>query len=395
MISKTNIPPELRERPQWVCWRYEQRGNKTTKAPINARSNGKLTHAKSNDPTTWADLDTALKTREHHPTLAGIGFCFSPSDGLTGIDLDHVIDPDTGEVSPETVEILEHFKGTYIEVSPSGTGLRLFCFGKPKRSGKNVGKVKWLEVYAHPSSRYLTVTGNHRPESAANVTEQQGALDWLHERFMVSKGKPASPVDSKPSPISLDDAGLLEKARRAKNGTEFDRLWSGDISGHGGDHSAADQALCNLLAFWTDNDPERIDRLFRQSGLMRPKWDSKRGEAGTYGAITIAKAINGTRETYHGQSPIAASTNESPSDEPKQSGDPSDQTPPGRHAELEIKPGMTPELADDAERILVKHAGNIFQRSGYLARIAKTRAETVHGIKRPAESTAIIPVDQD
>jgi len=110
-------------------------------------------------------------------------------------------------------------------------------------------------------------------------------------------------VESKPGPAdppNLDDAALLATARRAKNGADFDRLWSGDTSGHGGDDSAADLALCNALVFWTGNDPAQIDRLFRQSGLMRPKWDSRRGET-TYGAATIAKAIESTRETYTGR----------------------------------------------------------------------------------------------
>ena len=194
-----SIPGELAGLPQWVCWRYKQRDGKTTKTPINAKSNGRLTYAKTNDPATWASHAEALAACERHPELAGVGFCFAPDDGLTGIDLDHVINPETGELKPEAAEILERFDGTYIEVSPSGTGLRLFAFGKPGRSGKNVGDVKWCEVYAHPSNRYLTVTGNHWPSSATAVTEQQAALDWLHERFMTaSTGQ--DPVASKPGP---------------------------------------------------------------------------------------------------------------------------------------------------------------------------------------------------
>ncbi len=296
-------PAELIALPQWVAWRYEDRDGKPTKAPIDAKSNGRLTYAKSNDPATWASHAEALKACERHPELAGVGFCFSPDDGLTGIDLDHVIDPDTGELNPEAAEIIERFSGTYCEVSPSGTGLRLFAFGKPGRSGKNVGRVKWCEVYSHPSSRYLTVTGNLWTGSATAVTEQQTALNWLHERFMTaSTGQ--EPVASKPGPsvaLTLDDAALLDKARNAKNGAEFAALWSGDTSGHGGDDSAADLALCSLLAFWTGGDADRIDRLFRQSGLFRPKWDSRRGEAGTYGSMTIDKAIAGCRDTYSGR----------------------------------------------------------------------------------------------
>ncbi len=294
------IPTELKVRAQWVCWRYEERAGKRTKAPINARSDGRLTYAKSNDPKTWAPFDTAVAACGIHPELAGVGFCFAPDDGLTGIDLDHVFNPDTGELKPEAAEILKRFQGTYAEISPSGTGLRLFCYGKPRRSGKNSGKVKWLEVYSHPSSRYLTVTGTHWPGSAATVTEQQAALDWLHGRFMESTEQGSKPATAQPAadPPNLDDAALLDKARRARNGGDFERLWRGDASGHGGDASAADLALCNILAFYTGNDPARIDRLFRQSGLMRPKWDEKRGESGTYGQMTIAKAIESTRETY-------------------------------------------------------------------------------------------------
>lgn len=297
------IPTALTDLCQWVGWRYEERDGKRTKAPIDAKSNGSLRYAKSNNPSTWASFADAQAACGRHPELAGVGFCFSPGDGLTGLDLDHVIDSDTGELKPEAAEILERFRGTYAEVSPSGTGLRLFCYGKPRRSGKNTGKVKWLEVYAHPSSRYLTVTGNAWNGNASEVTNQQDALDWLHERFMDSTE--SKPVDSKPGPASalnLDDAALLAKARAARNGSDFDRLWSGDTSGHSGDDSAADLALCNLLAFWTDGDADRIDRLFRQSGLMRPKWNHLHGER-TYGAATIAKAIDGMREGYSGRKP--------------------------------------------------------------------------------------------
>lgn len=293
------IPAELTALPQWVCWRYEQRGDKATKAPIDAKSNGRLTYAKSNDPKTWASHADAIKACERHPELAGIGFCLAADDGLTGIDLDHVIDPDTGELQPEALEIVERFKGTYIERSPSGTGLRIFCCGKPGRSGKNAGPVKWCEIYDHKSPRYLTVTGNHWPGSATAVTEQQDALDWLHERFMTaSTGRDGGKPSLLPKqPLNLDDAALLDKATTAKNGAEFAALWSGDTSGHGSDDSAADLALCNLLAFWTGGDVNRIDRLFRQSELMRDKWDSKRGES-TYGAWTVDKAIAGCKEFY-------------------------------------------------------------------------------------------------
>jgi putative DNA primase/helicase len=303
-----NIPPELTALNQWVCWHYETRNGKQTKPPIDAKSNGKLLHAKSNDPATWTTFDDAVAASARL-CLPGIGLCLSESDGLTGLDLDHVFDPDTGELTPFAKEVLERFSGTYCEISPSGTGIRVWCKGKPQRSGKCTGKVKWLEVYSHPSNRYLTVTGRQWPGTVIAVTQQQDALDWLHDRFMgkeestggdQKKGKPHSPsVD--PSP-DLPDGELLNMARNAKNGALFETLWRGDISGHGNDPSVADFALLCILAFWTRKDAAQMDRLFRQSGLMRDKWDEVRYADGrTYGQVSIDRAIAGCKEVYSGK----------------------------------------------------------------------------------------------
>lgn len=96
---------------------------------------------------------------------------------------------------------------------------------------------------------------------------------------------------------TLSDDELLERAKNAKHGEEFRRLWRGDTSMHGDDHSAADQAFCNRLAFWTQCDTSRMDRLFRQSGLMRPKWDEQRSNQ-TYGEMTIEEAVRECDKTY-------------------------------------------------------------------------------------------------
>jgi hypothetical protein len=89
---------------------------------------------------------------------------------------------------------------------------------------------------------------------------------------------------------------LLAKARSARNGEKFRALFEeGDLLAYGGDDSAADLALCNLLAFWSGGDRERMDRLFRRSALMRTKWDERRGSS-TYGDLTIEKALVTRRE---------------------------------------------------------------------------------------------------
>lgn len=96
-----------------------------------------------------------------------------------------------------------------------------------------------------------------------------------------------------PGVVDMDDRELIEKAQAAQGGAKFSRLWAGDTADAGGDHSKADLALCNMLAFWTGRDRDRMDRLFRQSGLMRPKW-----ERDDYRDGTLDQAINGTQTTY-------------------------------------------------------------------------------------------------
>ncbi len=80
---------------------------------------------------------------------------------------------------------------------------------------------------------------------------------------------------------------------RAANGAAVRRLWEGDIEGYPS-HSEADCALCSHLAFWTGADAERIDRMFRKSGLCRDKWL----ERADYRKSTIAKALEGLTDTY-------------------------------------------------------------------------------------------------
>lgn len=127
------------------------------------------------------------------------------------------------------------------------------------------------------------------------------------EKYMV---RPKRQEPPKPAPldwgaeigggVELDDLALIERAKRSRNGAAFTALWAGDITGYKS-HSEADIALCNALAWWTNGDADRVDCLFRQSGLFRPdKWD--RPTAGsTYGALTVQNAVGTARGGYDPQ----------------------------------------------------------------------------------------------
>jgi putative DNA primase/helicase len=97
----------------------------------------------------------------------------------------------------------------------------------------------------------------------------------------------------------LSEYDLLGKMFGASNGAAIRRLYDGDDGSHGGDASAADQALVNHLAFWAGGDRDRIDKLFRGSGRMRPKWDDRHAADGrTYGQLTIDTALKSVRNFY-------------------------------------------------------------------------------------------------
>jgi hypothetical protein len=127
------------------------------------------------------------------------------------------------------------------------------------------------------------------------IVENQTAIDWLLETYFKDDEVKIRHDNSSAKSI-LTDEQVLEFASNAKNGDIFRRLMTGDITGFPS-QSEADASLCGRLSFWCGNDVEQIDRIFRMSGLYREKWDEKHGR-GTYGEITIEKAIQLCTEVY-------------------------------------------------------------------------------------------------
>jgi putative DNA primase/helicase len=291
------IPPELKALPQWVGWRFVWRegkpgeAGKWTKAPFRADGKG---GAKSTDPETWATFDQA-KTSVKRLGFDGIGFVFSPEDQYFGVDLDACRDKETGQLTPEASDWVNRF-GTYCEVSPSGTGVKLIGLGAlPEGTMGRRNATTGAECYDR--GRYFTVTGQRLQESPESC---EGAPDVL-TAFLAHHfpKKEAAPVNqSAPlTPLDMDDYELLAKANGAKDGAKFAALWSGSHAGLPG-ASEADMALAGLLLFWTQGDQARTEAMMRRSGLAREKWDTMRG-AQTYLEYTIAKAAEGKTEFYN------------------------------------------------------------------------------------------------
>ena len=302
----TGIPDELKGYRHWVVWKLEitkdnrEKGKKPTKvaySPFNHKKCGNSERWRD----TWGSFEDACAAFDMG-NYCGVQFNITSSDPFVVIDFDHcVVD---GEINDEVEQYIQNLD-SYTEISPSGTGIHVIVRGK--KPGPRC-KRQWpdyeVEMYEH--GRFITITG-HVVDDKHFVNQDQDALVELYqERLPENKPKVTNTVA--PVPVNLDDNALLEKIRKCPYATDFDALMSGNTAKYATKNNEgrteADLSLCGMLAWWTGKDPERIDRIFRSSGLIRTKWDEVHSSDGsTYGQMTIRKAIEGCDGQYTGKRP--------------------------------------------------------------------------------------------
>lgn len=283
-----NIPQYLKEHQQFCLWRYEVgTGGRVTKVPYNAKTHKK---ARTNDIKTFTDYNTTIQEVGEYE---GIGI--KVSSDIVAIDLDHCVN--LGKLNDTAQRIVEHFPTSYIEISPSGTGLRIIVLASTKIAfNPAIHHVKKgdVEFYTSSTNKFVTLTGNVYQQG--DVLENNEGANWMIENYLMRKLPKSSPVSVSHRPSLLTDDEVLLKAMNAQNAEKFHKLWAGDFSNYSS-QSEADVALSSILAFYSNGNAEQIDRLFRKSGLFREKWDSLRG-SDTYGKLTILKSLEGKKEFY-------------------------------------------------------------------------------------------------
>ena len=277
-MNFNNIPQEMKALKQWACFRtYTDKEGKRKKIIISP-VNGKF--AKSNAPETWTDFESA---KRYCLRYKYDGITFALTQGITFIDIDHAIDADTGEIlSPEAKKLLEILPDTFIEKSVSGTGIHLLVKGSLPKDALKRNDKKGLEMY--DSFRFICMTGN----LMSNTTELKDCTDTIEKlnHDFIGKKKVYTPTYTQ---STKSDNDLVTAILDSKQGSKFRRLYEGDTSAYPS-HSNADFALCSILAWWTQ-DCSQIDRIYRNSGLYREKWDSMRGSQ-TYGEKLIQDAMS-------------------------------------------------------------------------------------------------------
>ena len=255
-----NVPEELRALPQWVGWKFKKLKGapKPTKIPVNVRTGGA---GKSDDPSTWCNFQTAVEGYKKRK-LSGIGFVFCEDDPYCGIDLDDCVE--NGKFVNGAEKVVAGFN-SYSEISPSGTGVKIIIKGVLSGDRNRKGKVEMYDRL-----RYFTVTGDRLGDVSPHVEERQAVLDRFYAKTFTGEKKKADP-----------DKQIITKVKR-----KAAKLWKGDFSDYTSQNEA-DFALCNYIRAAGGTTHAQIDRIFRQSGLMREKW-----ERSDYSTNTIKKALD-------------------------------------------------------------------------------------------------------
>jgi putative DNA primase/helicase len=292
----------LTQRPIWVNWKLEPKGDKLGKMPYSPTTGDR---AQSNNPATWGTLEAArgavngngqigcefgiksydnyvewCNDEEENPTpLTPL-----PREALQGldptgavlVDFDHCRNAETGEIEPWAVDKVRALN-SLTEISQSGEGLHVLCWGtKPgdrcevTRPPGSTHPEAEIGIYAH--GRFVALTMKWLPGFPTELQEREAEVHALyHELFPPKKKTAKSATETKKattaSEVNSTDSAVLRKARRRPG---FKLLEQGDISEYDGDDSRADAAYCFHLAY-VGAKHDQIERLWRASKLDREK----------------------------------------------------------------------------------------------------------------------------
>ena len=261
------IPAEMKQHNCWVCWTKEERNGRTTKVPKNPKTGGNGSTALSG---TWGSFAQAKTYYTGHlDTIEGIGYVFTENGGVVGIDIDHCVE--SGEIINEEIKTLVDRCGSYVELSPSQTGIHMYVKGKWKEPGgrknNNLGSGMAIEVY--PAARFFTVTGNAFGE-VRQLAENQELLDDIYDRYFAAKEESSDMVPAKLDDMDVAPEYIKRLQERLKNSRGWlALLWEGQHTKES--DSEADMALlCRLLVI-CDGDEDAARKLFMASPYAQHK----------------------------------------------------------------------------------------------------------------------------
>ena len=193
------VPGELVDRPQWLLWRYEPGETpekKPRKVPYYADGGRRFSGQGSDRDRSRLTVFQLAATKASQGDFDGVGFAFLPDDGLIGIDLDGMIDPETGAISDRCTAIVQAC-ASYTEYSASGKGVHILCRGDAVTTKSNA-----IGVEVFVGRQYFVFTGRRWPGSPATVSELDPAVvRRLQATVRAARKKPATAMGGE-TPLS-------------------------------------------------------------------------------------------------------------------------------------------------------------------------------------------------
>jgi P4 family phage/plasmid primase-like protien len=161
----------MQDAQRWICWRPvpdRENPQKILKIPIDPFTNRPFEKGSGwqTDPSRWASFDQ----------LNGQPKGFTLGDDWAGIDLDDCIVG--GKVEPWAIELVRALK-TYAEISPSGTGIKIFMRSTAAERAPKVKKCAAWQWEVYGEKHYFTVTGNKLPDAPSEIYDRTEALQKL------------------------------------------------------------------------------------------------------------------------------------------------------------------------------------------------------------------------
>lgn len=261
------VPNELKQRKQWVNWKLiPQPSGPPKKMPFQI--NG--APAKSNDPVTWYSFEEVVKAS---PGFTGIGFVFSPNDEYCGIDFDGCLDKSSHKIAQWASNWAKKLN-SYTEISPSGTGIKIWTKAKvpsPDGDGKKIElpeeykftdeKKPGVEMYDH--GRFFAVTGKRWDIFEHDPKERSEIVNNLYEEFFNKSNGIKAKQEEKSSQLTT-----LERARRY-----IDKI-PGAVSGQGG-HNQCYKVSCALVLGFNLGLSEAFVLLAEWNHRCQPPWSER------------------------------------------------------------------------------------------------------------------------
>ena len=233
----------LKQQKIWACW-------KSDKKPRNPLT-GEL--ATSTDKTTWCsyeDCFNAVANGDYD------GYGIMCNGDLVFIDIDNCLyETPNGDLmyndTPDgyivAKEVVRKFQGTYMEVSKSGTGIHIVCYGNVPIEKTGI-RSRGIEIYK--DARFLIITEDVLNEADTVISSQQ-ALEWLIEKLYELKSVENINQEQIPYGKCLDAENALKKAMTDE---AFRNYYCGVRPYE--DESRNDNGFITKLCFYFNRDPE-------------------------------------------------------------------------------------------------------------------------------------------